>query len=210
MDYSEQLNEVIAALSAEKSLRGLFQQHLAGNPLPSARSINEIVKLSRAIIFPGYFGSSKINRHTVSYHIGVQVEQLFGLLTDHIVLPCASKVLIMSTMPEPQPLLTKILLSQSRMPCLLKKARANFSSEDHSTEINANAPVTSCGEYSSCAMTTAKKDAVKQGGVESVSSIKALAMMFMTWSMSRVFRASSSMKRSKSMLARKLHSTFLI
>lgn len=83
-DYSEQLNEVITALSAEDSLRGLFQQHLAGNPLPSARSINEIVKLSRAIIFPGYFGSSKINRHTVGFHIGVQVEKLFGLLTDEI------------------------------------------------------------------------------------------------------------------------------
>ena len=102
MDYSEQLNEVIAALSAEKSLRGLFQQHLAGNPLPSARSINEIVKLSRAIIFPGYFGSSKINRHTVSYHIGVQVEQLFGLLTDQICAALCFQSCLLYTSPSPR------------------------------------------------------------------------------------------------------------
>lgn len=84
VDYSKKLSQVISDLSAEDSLRGLFQQHLEGNPLPSARAINEIVKLSRAIIFPGYFGKSKINRHTVSYHIGLQVEQLYDLLTDQI------------------------------------------------------------------------------------------------------------------------------
>lgn len=171
MDYSEQLNEVIAALSAEKSLRGLFQQHLAGNPLPSARSINEIVKLSRAIIFPGYFGSSKINRHTVSYHIGVQVEQLFGLLTDQI---CAA-LCFQSADNEHHARATasfnKDPLESIKNAMFVKGARANFSSEDHSTEINANSPVTSCGEYSSCAMSTAKKDADKQGGVENVSSI---------------------------------------
>ena len=171
MDYSEQLNEVIAALSAEKSLRGLFQQHLAGNPLPSARSINEIVKLSRAIIFPGYFGSSKINRHTVSYHIGVQVEQLFGLLTDQI---CAA-LCFQSADNEQHARATasfnKDPLESIKNSMFVKGARANFSSEDHSTEISANSPVTSCGEYSSCAMSTAKKDADKQGGVESVSSI---------------------------------------
>ena len=171
MDYSEQLNEVIAALSAEKSLRGLFQQHLAGNPLPSARSINEIVKLSRAIIFPCYFGSSKINRHTVSYHIGVQVEQLFGLLTDQI---CAA-LCFQSADNEQHARATasfnKDPLESIKNAMFVKGARANFSSEDHSTEINANTPVTSCGEYSSCAMSTAKKDADKQGGVENVSSI---------------------------------------
>ena len=171
MDYSEQLNEVIAALSAENSLRGLFQQHLAGNPLPSARSINEIVKLSRAIIFPGYFGSSKINRHTVSYHIGVQVEQLFGLLTDQI---CAA-LCFQSADNEQHARATasfnKDPLESIKNSMFVKGARANFSSEDHSTEISANSPVTSCGEYSSCAMSTAKKDADKQGGVESVSSI---------------------------------------
>lgn len=85
VDYSNKLSQVIAELSAEDSLRGLFQQHLEGNPLPSARAINEIVKISRTIIFPGYFGRSKINRHTVSYHIGMQVEQLYDLLTEQII-----------------------------------------------------------------------------------------------------------------------------
>ena len=83
-DYSKQLTHNIFQLSAEDSLRGLFHQHLEGNPLPSARSIREIIELTRSIIFPGYFGASKINRNTVRYHIGVQVERLFELLSDQI------------------------------------------------------------------------------------------------------------------------------
>lgn len=171
MDYSEQLNEVIAALSAEKSLRGLFQQHLAGNPLPSARSINEIVKLSRAIIFPGYFGSSKINRHTVSYHIGVQVEELFGLLTDQI---CAA-LCFQSANNEQHARATasfnKDPLESIKNAMFVKGARANFASEEQSSSFSANAPVTSCGEYSSCAMSTGKKAADKLSSGDKVSSI---------------------------------------
>lgn len=83
-DYSKQLTHNIFQLSAEDSLRGLFHQHLEGNPLPSARAIRDIVELTRSIIFPGYFGSSKINRNTVRYHIGVQVESLFELLSEQI------------------------------------------------------------------------------------------------------------------------------
>ncbi len=49
-------------------------------PNPYTRS----VELARAIIFPGYFGNSTVNSHTINYHIGVNVETLFGLLTEQI------------------------------------------------------------------------------------------------------------------------------
>ena len=44
--------------------------------LPSAKSLYKIVELARAIIFPGYFGNSTVNSHTINYHIGVNVETL--------------------------------------------------------------------------------------------------------------------------------------
>ena len=51
---------------------------------PSAKSLYKIVELARSILFPGYFGNSTINSHTITYHIGVNVENLFDLLTDQI------------------------------------------------------------------------------------------------------------------------------
>lgn len=83
-DNNQRLAQIVTNLSAEDALRGLFHQHLEGNPLPSGRAISEIVKCSRAILFPGYFGPHKINRHTVHYHMGINVERLYELLVDQI------------------------------------------------------------------------------------------------------------------------------
>ena len=42
-------------LSEPQSFKGLFHPHSDGNPLPSGAALEEIVALSRAILFPGYY-----------------------------------------------------------------------------------------------------------------------------------------------------------
>ena len=37
-----------------------------------------------SILFPGYYGNSTINSRTINYHIGVNIEKLFDLLTEQI------------------------------------------------------------------------------------------------------------------------------
>ena len=71
-------------VSDNQSYRGLFHQHREGEPLPSGKSLERIVELSRAILFPGYFGNSTINSQTINYHIGVNIEELFSLLIEQI------------------------------------------------------------------------------------------------------------------------------
>ena len=83
-DYTGILTQAVDELSDSQSYKGLFQQHRDGDPLPSAKSLYKIVELARSILFPGYFGNSTINSHTITYHIGVNVENLFDLLTDQI------------------------------------------------------------------------------------------------------------------------------
>lgn len=78
------LTRVVDELSDSQSYQGLFHQHRDGDPLPSAQSLFKIVELTRAILFPGYFGYSTVNSHTLHYHIGVNVETLFNLLTEQI------------------------------------------------------------------------------------------------------------------------------
>ena len=54
----------------------------------STRMVNlcrqERIDLSRAILFPGYFGKSNINSQNINYHIGVNLERLFELLIEQI------------------------------------------------------------------------------------------------------------------------------
>ena len=53
------LTETIDRLADPQSLQGLFHQHQDGNPLPSGKRLEEIINLSRSILFPGYFGNHK-------------------------------------------------------------------------------------------------------------------------------------------------------
>lgn len=53
-------------------------------PLPSLRTLHEIVELLRAIIFPGYFGEVVVKSNTLEYHLGVKIERLYNLLKEQI------------------------------------------------------------------------------------------------------------------------------
>ena len=78
------LTQAVDELSESASYKGLFHQHTDGTPLPSARVLRDVVDLARAIIFPGYFGNFTVNSRTMPYHIGVNVERLYDLLTGQI------------------------------------------------------------------------------------------------------------------------------
>jgi serine O-acetyltransferase len=78
------LTQTVNELSETESLKGLFHQHRDGDPLPSGKALEEIIDLSRAIIFPGYYGKSSVNSKTIKYHIGVNVERLQKLLSEQV------------------------------------------------------------------------------------------------------------------------------
>ena len=78
------LTQTIEKLSRRESLKELFHQHRDGDPLPSAKALEEIIGLARSILFPGFYGKPTVNITTLNYHIGVNVERLHKLLTDQI------------------------------------------------------------------------------------------------------------------------------
>lgn len=82
--YIQTLTGAVEQLSEASSYTGLCHHHRQGQPLPSAEQLTQIVNLARAILFPGYFGNSSVNAQTMTYHIGVNVEQLYHLLVNQI------------------------------------------------------------------------------------------------------------------------------
>lgn len=78
------LTDVVGQLSDTGTLKGLFHEHRENDPLPSGKDLRTIVDLCRAILFPGFYGKSTINSRTLSYHIGVNAEQLYNLLTEQV------------------------------------------------------------------------------------------------------------------------------
>lgn len=84
LDFTHILTRTVKELSKSESYKGLMHQHRDGEPLPSAKKMEEVIELARAILFPGYYGNSTLNSQTISYHIGVNVERLYGLLEKQI------------------------------------------------------------------------------------------------------------------------------
>ena len=84
LNFTHLLAQTVTELSEDSSLKGLFHEHQDGDPLPSGKVLHEIIELCRAILFPGFYGKSTVNHHTISYHIGVNIERLYNLLTEQI------------------------------------------------------------------------------------------------------------------------------
>lgn len=79
-------SDTVATLSdcSEMKEKGFFHEYRDSDPLPSAKTLEEIVDLCRSIFFPGFYGRSSINKHTLKYTIGVSVERLHNLLIKQI------------------------------------------------------------------------------------------------------------------------------
>lgn len=80
----QHLTELVDRLSTNSALSKLYHEHRDGCPLPSSRVLEEIIELTRAIVFPGYFGKSNILIHSLKYPVGNSVQQLYDLLVDQI------------------------------------------------------------------------------------------------------------------------------
>ena len=83
-DITQQLIQTIDELSDSEALQGICHEHRDGDPLPSAVELEEIIMLSRSILFPGFYGRSSVNFETIKYQIGVNVERLQKLLCRQI------------------------------------------------------------------------------------------------------------------------------
>ena len=78
------LTSTVELLSQPESLNNLCHRQRDGYPLPSGKTLQEIIDLSRAILFPGYYGKASVHVQTIQYYIGVNVERFQRLLEDQI------------------------------------------------------------------------------------------------------------------------------
>ncbi|MCM1312364.1 MAG: serine acetyltransferase [Bacteroides sp.] len=82
--FNDILTETVDRLAEPASYKDLFHQHREGISLPSGKVLFEIIDIARSVIFPGYYGNSCVNAHTLKYHLGVNVERLHDLLSTQI------------------------------------------------------------------------------------------------------------------------------
>lgn len=84
MGYRETINKTISELSKADDLKGIFQKSLPEYLMPNGERIKEIISLSRALLFPGFYGKTIADTSSLSYYIGVDADKLFSLLSEQI------------------------------------------------------------------------------------------------------------------------------
>jgi serine O-acetyltransferase len=81
---SYRLGKAIKSLTDPTSYELVFHQQRAGQDMVSVTAIAELVELSKAILFPGFFGNTSVNSSNLKFYIGVNIDKLYALLKTQI------------------------------------------------------------------------------------------------------------------------------
>ncbi|WP_340819960.1 serine O-acetyltransferase EpsC [Methanolobus sp. WCC4] len=81
--YRAEIPEIVDLVVNSCSDKGCFD-HVDAAVIPSKESLIEIIDLIKDILFPGYFGDQTVDRNTLSYHVGNEITELFGKLSEQI------------------------------------------------------------------------------------------------------------------------------
>lgn len=82
--YKELINSTVDKLVNADSLELVYHKPNFGHKMPSRKRMNEVVELIKAVIFPGYFGSSKVEPCTLQFYTGVAIDQINSILKSQI------------------------------------------------------------------------------------------------------------------------------
>ena len=82
--HEDKLKAVTSALASKTSLGTMCHLCRGGESLPAQSSIQEIIDLCRAVIFPGFYGNEDVNINNLEYFIGINCSKLHRILVEQI------------------------------------------------------------------------------------------------------------------------------
>ncbi|MDD4701067.1 MAG: serine acetyltransferase [Desulfovibrio sp.] len=79
------LDSVVERLCDPSSLDAVWHRPAQGAAMPSLKDLTEIMERLRAAIFPGYFGSARVWRESMRYHLSANLDTIYRMLSEQIV-----------------------------------------------------------------------------------------------------------------------------
>jgi serine O-acetyltransferase len=79
----QQIKKTIQTLSDPELYRMVYMPG-HGQPLPSVDQMAGIMENIRAILFPGFFGENRLQTHTLQYHLGRRIDNLYESLSEQV------------------------------------------------------------------------------------------------------------------------------
>lgn len=79
-----ELDSVVERLCHSSSLDAVWHRPAQGVAMPSLDALKEIMERLRAAVFPGYFGSTRIRRESMRYHLAANLDSIYHKLSEQI------------------------------------------------------------------------------------------------------------------------------
>ena len=84
LDQDAWTASTVRSLVDSSSFDILVHRHRTGESMPSTKKLRTIVERVRQIIFPGFFGEINLKSDTLSYYMGVLVDEVYEMISDQI------------------------------------------------------------------------------------------------------------------------------
>ena len=82
------LDRVVERLCHPSSLDRVWHRPARGAAMPSLDTLREIMERLRAALFPGYFGSMRVRRESMRYHLSANLDSIYHKLAEQILRGC--------------------------------------------------------------------------------------------------------------------------
>ncbi len=83
-EKSDILDKAINLLSDPQSYQRVYHKCPTGEQMISLSAITQIMEILKEILFPGYFGHNSLKPDTIRFQMGVDVNNLFNMLSSQI------------------------------------------------------------------------------------------------------------------------------
>ena len=78
------LDRVVEQMCRSESLNAVWHRPARDVAMPSVVTLGEIMERLRAAIFPGYFGTTRVVRESMRYHLAASLDSVYRLLREQI------------------------------------------------------------------------------------------------------------------------------
>ncbi len=78
------LGDVSRRLCHSTSLDSVWHRTAQGMPMPSLTRLTEIMERLRVALFPGFFGTARVWRESIEYHVSANLDSIYRLLSEQI------------------------------------------------------------------------------------------------------------------------------
>ncbi|MDR2123689.1 MAG: serine acetyltransferase [Desulfovibrio sp.] len=79
-----QIERICDALCSPAPYQTMMHESPGDTPMPSLETMGEIMSRLRAALFPGFFGNTRVSRHSLQFHMAANLDSIFTLLSEQI------------------------------------------------------------------------------------------------------------------------------